>query len=502
MFELKCLRNILINIRKGIDMIYENMKTTKYSLSAPISLATRISKDTHNQRYRDRFMRDRDRVLYSKAFRRLAGKTQVYLAHFDEHKRTRLTHTLEVAQIAKTIASSLALNIDLTEAIALGHDIGHTPFGHAGESILHQLVTPISKDNSGKTISKYYIEGSPMAQDIDIEALKEYCGFKHNLQSVRVAVKLENMYESRGLDLTNFTLYGILNHSGLIYNEDVLRNDFMGFYDQLASYYMINNQQKAWSFEAYVVAEADEIAQRHHDLEDAIRGNIITKEDIISIIRDNFKDLMTPTDRANYKSLKKANSNYYAAILSRTVVNLLVTRLIKSSIYNLNSLIEKYNLTKKNFADFMILANINEMKSAIAYDKFGENTFKLRLKSFSKQISTRVISSYDIQRMDTKGQYIIRKLFEAFYSNPQQLSDNSIMSYFRESHIFNEEQIYNTIKKNGIGYIRHQFMEDMKDRNKVKDLILMRVICDHLSGMTDMFAFDTYGRLYGNVNDR
>lgn len=489
-------------------MIYENMKTTKYSLAAPISLATTISKDTHNQRYRDRFMRDRDRILYSKAFRRLAGKTQVYLAHFDEHKRTRLTHTLEVAQIAKTIASSLALNIDLTEAIALGHDIGHTPFGHAGESILHQLVTPISKDSSGKNVSKYYIEKSPMAQDIDIktsediETLKKYCGFKHNLQSVRVAVKLENMYESSGLDLTNFTLYGILNHSKLIYKNDVLRNDFLGFYDQLASYYMINNNQKAWPFESCVVAEADEIAQRHHDLEDAIRGNIITKDDIISIIGENFKDLMTPTDRVNYKSLKKANSNYYAAILSRTIVNLLVTRLIKSSIYNLNSLIEKYNLTKKNFADFMILANINEMESAIAYDKFGESTFKLRLKSFTDQINTRVISSYDIQRMDTKGQYIIRKLFEAFYNNPQQLSDNSIMAYFRESHILNEEQINNTIKKKGIGYIRHQFMEKMKGRDELKNLILMRVICDHLSGMTDMFAFDTYGRLYGNVNDR
>lgn len=106
--------------------------------------AERESKERHpNNDTRSEFMRDRDRILYSKAFRRLSGKTQVFLSGIDDHQRTRLTHTLEVSQIARTIAYNLGLNIDLTEAIALGHDIGHTPFGHVGERTLHMIMSDI-----------------------------------------------------------------------------------------------------------------------------------------------------------------------------------------------------------------------------------------------------------------------------------------------------------------------------------------------------------------------
>ena len=119
---------------------WENKKKVMYSLKAPKKLAIRPSKIQDRQQYRSEFMRDRDRILYCKAFRRLSGKTQVYLSGSDDHKRTRLTHTLEVAQIAKTIALELRLDVDLTEGMALGHDIGHTPFGHAGERMLHEQV--------------------------------------------------------------------------------------------------------------------------------------------------------------------------------------------------------------------------------------------------------------------------------------------------------------------------------------------------------------------------
>ena len=126
-------------VYKGDKM--DKIQTVNKSLQAPRSLVVRNCGTGTDSSYRTDFMRDRDRILYSKAFRRLSGKTQVYITGSDDHLRTRLTHTLEVSQIARTIAQTLKLDTDLTEAISLGHDIGHTPFGHAGERMLHQLMT-------------------------------------------------------------------------------------------------------------------------------------------------------------------------------------------------------------------------------------------------------------------------------------------------------------------------------------------------------------------------
>lgn len=135
------------------------MEKLNLSLRAPISLVRRVGASSATQSYRSDFMRDRDRVLYSRAFRRLAGKTQVYLTGADDHLRTRLTHTLEVSQIARTISQQLQLDCDLTEAIALGHDIGHTPFGHAGERMLHELMIENLKTESGSTVNSKRFSG-------------------------------------------------------------------------------------------------------------------------------------------------------------------------------------------------------------------------------------------------------------------------------------------------------------------------------------------------------
>ena len=159
------------------------------------------------------FQRDRDRIVHSKAFRRLQGKTQVYIAPEGDHFRTRLTHTLEVAQVARTLARALRLNEDLTEAIALGHDLGHTPFGHIGEASLNELMPE---------------------------------GFRHNEQSLRVVERLER--DGQGLNLTREVRDGILNHSG------------SGFPSTL---------------EGECVRRADRIAYLNHDLDDALRGGIL-----------------------------------------------------------------------------------------------------------------------------------------------------------------------------------------------------------------------------------
>ena len=158
---------------------------------------SRIHYENHKE-LRNDFDRDRDRILYSKAFRRLSGKTQVFLSGKDDHIRNRLSHTLEVSQIARTITKSLELNESLTEAIAFGHDIGHTPFGHIGERTLN-----------------YIMSGCDKLRDFD-DCLENDKGFKHNWQSIRVVTKLENKSKDyRGLNLTKYTLWGILNHSGL-----------------------------------------------------------------------------------------------------------------------------------------------------------------------------------------------------------------------------------------------------------------------------------------------
>ncbi len=173
---------------------------------------------------RTEFQRDRDRIIHCKAFRRLMHKTQVFLCPEDDHYRTRLTHTLEVSQIARTIARGLRLNEDLTEAAALGHDLGHTPFGHAGEAVLQECFSP---------------------------------DFTHYRQSLRVVDKLEN--EGAGLNLTYEVRDGILNHAG----------------DDLA-----------FTLEGKIIKFADRIAYINHDIDDAIRGKILTYDDIPTDIRE------------------------------------------------------------------------------------------------------------------------------------------------------------------------------------------------------------------------
>jgi dGTPase len=165
--------------------------------------------------YRTEFQRDRDRIVHSKAFRRLEGKTQVFLAPEGDHFRTRLTHTLEVAQVARTLARALHLNEDLTEAIALGHDLGHTPFGHIGERVLNELIPE---------------------------------GFRHNEQSLRIVETLEN--GGSGLNLTAEVRNGILCHSGPV-EPDTLEGE--------------------------CVRRADRIAYLNHDLDDALRGGVLQK---------------------------------------------------------------------------------------------------------------------------------------------------------------------------------------------------------------------------------
>ncbi len=204
-----------MNVREKLEEA-EMRNLSAYAAKAALS-AGRLVAETPCELRTD-FQRDRDRILYAKAFRRLKHKTQVFISPEGDHYRTRLTHTLEVSQIARTIARSLFLNEDLTEAIALGHDLGHTPFGHAGERVLNRVHVG---------------------------------GFRHNEQSVRVIEVLEK--DRHGLNLTTEVRNGIRCHTGAV---------------------------KASTMEGQIVGYADRIAYINHDIEDAIRGGVIFEEEL------------------------------------------------------------------------------------------------------------------------------------------------------------------------------------------------------------------------------
>lgn len=200
--------------------IREQLEEKEISVLSEFAAKSKFSKGRARYKepcpLRTEFQRDRDKIIHSKAFRRLKHKTQVFFSPTDDHYRTRLTHTLEVSQIARTIAKALSLNEDLTEAIALGHDLGHTPFGHSGEDALNKLMPE---------------------------------GFRHNEQSIRVVTHIED------LNLTQETLNGILNHS-------------------------YGGCDKPFTLEGQAVKISDKIAYIHHDIQDTIRAGIIREEDL------------------------------------------------------------------------------------------------------------------------------------------------------------------------------------------------------------------------------
>lgn len=478
----------------------DEKQTMTYGIfSAPEELAQRYSGHNNlSQKNRTMFMRDRDRVLYSKAFRRLAGKTQIYLSGSNDHQRNRLTHTLEVSQIASTITQALGLNRDLTEAIALGHDLGHTPFGHAGEQILHTLMVPNDADS---------IKESPMSTD-NPKVPGSY-GFKHNLQSVRMAVTLENIYGDAGLDLTNYTLWGLQRHSSPEYSKKKINTTMLkpDIYDQYNRYYEVKDHPSnvAWSFEAFVVAEADEIAQLHHDLEDAIRGNAMSRKEINTTVKKNLSCIMSEEDK---NLLTKMHSNdiddeTYIVLLSKVIVNTLVNQIIEKSLVNLKYLQGRYSVDNTTKLKFFLDNNPtqDEIKKAISYDSLEQQSdiFKL-LRKYSSTIAMKVHNSYTVQRMNTKGQYIIKKLFEAYYANPQQLPNHSIAQFLISAEQYkSKETAMNTLASKGEGVIRTKFVDFYKSKkfdseeNKLK---LMRVICDHIASMTDSYALEEFKKLY------
>ena len=239
----------------------------KYSKIGLFKSKGRIFKESLSK-YRTPFQRDRDRIIHSASFRRLKHKTQVFVNTEGDHYRTRITHSMEVAQIARSIARYLNLNEDLAETLSLAHDLGHTPFGHAGEDSLD-------------------------------ECMQDHGGFDHNLQTLRIIMFLENKYlKFNGLNLSIETLEGLLKHNGPVDNLNLV-DDLIS----IKNFKGMINFNTYPSIEAQISAISDDIAYNNHDIQDGINANLFKLEELVEIdfFRDIYKKYKKKINKQNYK---------------------------------------------------------------------------------------------------------------------------------------------------------------------------------------------------------
>ena len=319
-------------------------------------------------KYRSPFQRDRDRIIHSASFRRLKHKTQVFVNTEGDHYRTRITHSIEVAQIARSIARYLNLNDDLAETLSLAHDLGHTPFGHAGESALN-------------------------------ECMEIHGGFDHNLQTLRIVMFLEHKYlKFKGLNLSIETLDGLIKHNGP-YTEISKLNKIIGkknFKNKI-------DFNKNTSLEAQISTVSDDIAYNNHDIQDGIKANLFNLNDLIEI--NFFKEIYK-----SYKSnIKKKDKNILIYQIIRDSINLMVQDVIDNTLLNL-----KKNKIKKQKE---ILNNKNQMVVFSNNFKFIEN----EIKSFLRH---KMYNNKNVLNKNNKGKKIIKKLFVEIAKKPKKFINN------------------------------------------------------------------------------
>ena len=353
--------------------------------------------------FRTAFQRDRDRVLHSNAFRRLAHKTQVFfLSNNQDHFRNRLTHSLEVSQIARSISSIMRLDEALTEAISLAHDLGHPPFGHIGEGILNDILLKIGNN-----------------------------GFNHNIQTLRIITKLEQKYGAfDGLNLTYETLEGVLKHGG-----PVVKSDYF-YYQKFQSNYNINLTTQS-SLEAQIAAISDDIAYNCHDIDDGIRANLFTLDDLteIDLIRKHIDKIKS--DYPNIETSRLAHE------LKRNLINSFILDIVEESSKNLD--INKI----KNHHDV-----INYKSTIISLSNYmTEQIFNIRTFLSANMYQSKLILDHS-----NYTEEVIEGLFFFYKENLNKLP----------------------LKL---------------DSSKECPKNINRIICDFISGMTDNYADEQYREL-------
>ena len=352
--------------------------------------------------YRGQFQRDRDRIIHCNAFRRLAYKTQVFVNHEGDLYRTRVTHSLEVAQIARSIARALALNETLVEAIALAHDLGHTPFGHAGQDALN-------------------------------ECMREYGGFEHNLQSLRVVDELEDRYaEFRGLNLSFECREGILKHCALPKARE-LGDVGQRFVDRTHS-----------GLEAQLANLADEIAYNNHDVDDGLRAGLITLTDLceVQLVRRHGEAV-----RAAYPQLPERRAVHE---IIRRMINEVVVDVIRTSGGLLRNAAP---------ADIDAVRTHGAPLIAMSAEVGAQH---LELKRFLRE---RVYRHHRVLRMTSKARRVLESLFGAFMGDARLMPEE----YYEAAH-------------------RMEATDGQRGR--------ARVVADYVAGMTDRYAILEHRRLF------
>ena len=340
----------------------KNSIQTLSKLAIPLQSKGRFFKEKKTY-LRSDFQRDRDRIIHSTAFRRLKHKTQVFVNTTGDHFRTRITHSLEVAQIARTLSKFFNLNEDLCETLSLAHDLGHTPFGHAGEEALN-------------------------------DCMKKFGGFDHNIQTLRTILFLENRYyEFKGLNLTFETLDGLLKHNGPIKN--------LKKYERILGISYFKNKIKfslSPSLEAQIASISDDIAYNSHDLEDGLKANLFSLSDLENI----------PILNKIILKHKKRIKNYSIDLVIRQIVREIINEMVKDLIIT----------TKKNIKKNKI-KNINDVFKS----KYPIVTFSIKMRKFDKKIKSflrkRMYFHRNVKSNTNNGKKIIKKLFLSIKNNPK-----------------------------------------------------------------------------------
>lgn len=318
-----------------------------------VSLGRKLEEEA--PKYRTDFQRDRDRIIHSSAFRRLEYKTQVFINHEGDLFRTRLTHSLEVAQVGRSVARALNLNVDLVEAICLAHDLGHTPFGHTGQDELNRCMLKSGGE-----------------------------GFEHNLQSLRIVDKLEERYALfDGLNLTFETREGILKHCSLRTAKQL---------GQLGERFLFDRRP---SLEAQLANVADELAYNYHDVDDGLRANLLSLEALeeVTIIREQLKVILS-----KYPELK-----------DRRLHKELVRHLINMTIYDL------IETTRKNLVLHGV-TSVGEVRAAPVIVAYSSEMYELQ-HELKKFLMKNMYKHHTVMQLRFKASNIIRSLFNAYVSD-------------------------------------------------------------------------------------
>jgi dGTPase len=363
-----------------------------------------------NAATRSQFQRDRDRIIHCSAFRRLKQKTQVFVSHEGDYYRTRLTHTLEVAQIARSISRVLGLDEDLAEALALAHDLGHPPFGHAGEDALKACMAP-------------------------------YGGFDHNAQTLRIVTLLEHRYALfDGLNLTWEALEGIVKHNGPLLSRAGDNQD--GLPQAIVDYAAVQDLELHTyaSAEAQVAALSDDIAYNNHDIDDGLRANLFTLNEVREV----------PVIGEIVTGVQKRHPGLERGRLINESIRRLITRMVDDVLAETGRRIARHNPRSVDELRALPEPVVAFSAEMIAHDK--------AIRGF---LWEHMYRHYLVNRMISKAKRVVTDLFDLFVSEPQVLP------------------------------------KEWQERCELPRTVeTARAVCDFIAGMTDRFALEEHRRLF------